>query len=65
MLELDRLKGYQTVREVSLEFGVTTQYVNKLIKEGRLGFMQTPLGRLIPDEEVDRLRQEREARDAA
>jgi excisionase family DNA binding protein len=65
MRVIEELTGYQTIRDVSLRFGVSTQYVHKLIKEGRLGYLQTPLGRLIPVEEVERLQKERETRDAA
>jgi excisionase family DNA binding protein len=42
--------------------GVTTQRVRQLTQDGRLIFMQTPLGRLLDRESVEQLRLARESR---
>jgi excisionase family DNA binding protein len=55
--------------QAARELGVSPQWVVALTKAGRLPCQMTPLGRLIPAEDVERLREEREeaahAREAA
>jgi len=48
--------------EASRALGVSSTYVRKLMREGRLGHIQTPLGKLIPKVEVERLVRERAER---
>ena len=55
----------RTIRQVAEDIGVSTQYVHYLIKEHRLQAIRTPLGFLIDPSDAERLRQEREAKNAA
>lgn len=56
------LEGYLRPAEASQQLRITPQYVVKLVKAGRLDGLITPLGTLVSQESVDRLRQEREAK---
>lgn len=47
-------------KQAALELGLTPTRVDQLMKEGRLEYWETPLGRLIDRTAVDVLRRERE-----
>lgn len=54
-----------TIRQASITLGISTQHVHRLIVDGMLPAVRTPLGYLIDPDDVEQLRQEREARSAA
>ncbi len=45
--------------EVARRLGVSEALVRLFLRQGRLGMIETPLGRLVPEAEVERLAQER------
>lgn len=47
------------ISEAARRLGVSAQRLRGLIAEGRVQVVQTPLGKLIPVTEVERLQQER------
>lgn len=51
--------------QASIELRVSAARIRQMIDEGKLPAIVTPLGRLIPADAVEKLRQEREARNAA
>lgn len=50
-----------TTGEASRLLGFSPQYLGQLVRSGRIQFVQTPYGRLYDADEVERVRQEREA----
>lgn len=54
-----------TPSQAARELGVSSERVRQLVKAGKLPAVMTPLGRLIPADAVEKLRQEREAKHAA
>ena len=60
-LEQPTLTPSQAARVLAL----SSERVRQLIRAGKLPAIMTPLGRLIPADAVEILRQEREAKNAA
>lgn len=54
-----------TTGQAARELSVSADWVRKLVKQGTLPAIETPLGRLIPAEAVEQLRKDREAVNAA
>lgn len=54
-----------STRQASITLGISTQHVHRLISDGALPAIRTPLGFLIDPDDVERLRKEREAKSAA
>ena len=54
-----------TTGQAARVLAVSPDWIRKLVRQGVLPCIETPLGRLIPSEAVERLRQEREAKNAA
>ena len=50
-----------TLSQTAARLGVTTQYISRLVKAGRIVYQDTPLGRLFSGEAVDAFKAEREA----
>lgn len=48
-----------TPSRAARELGVSSELVRLWMRNGRLNFIQTPLGRLIPREELEKLARER------
>lgn len=59
------LERHITARQVALELGVSVQYVHRLMNDGRLPAIKTPLGWLIDPDDVLRLKEERQAQIAS
>jgi predicted site-specific integrase-resolvase len=54
--------GALRVSDVATRYGITRQRVAKLSREGKLGYVTTPLGRVYLQDEVERLARERARR---
>jgi len=59
---MQQMRGYLTPAEVARLLGVSVEMVRTWLKAGRIEHVRTPLGRLIPAAEVDRLAAERRQR---
>lgn len=54
------IDAMKTVAQTARVWGITPCRVRQLLAEGRIYHVRTPLGRLIPAYEVERVRRERE-----
>lgn len=54
-----------TTGQAARELSVSPDWVRKLVKQGILPAIETPLGRLIPADAVEALRKERELANAS
>jgi excisionase family DNA binding protein len=54
-----KMTGFLTPTQASHILAVSKQRIHRLIAEGRLPCLMTPLGRLIEVREVERLKRER------
>lgn len=57
--ELADRENWLSTGDVRRVLGVSNQAVHKMVKAGRLPFVDTPAGRLYPREAVNRLKDER------
>jgi excisionase family DNA binding protein len=55
-----KLDGYLRPSEAARRLEVSVELVRSWMKEGRLPHVQTPLGRLVPRDAVERLAAERQ-----
>ncbi len=56
------MTNYVTPAEAARRLGLSVEMVRAWLRTGRIEHVRTPLGRLIPAEEVERIRAERQAR---
>lgn len=63
MTAIAPLEGMLSVGQAARSLGVSSQYVDRLARSGRLAYCATPLGRLFSEAEIERIRREREAKD--
>jgi excisionase family DNA binding protein len=54
--------GYVTPAEAARRLGLSVEMVRVWLKSGRIEHVRTPLGRLIPTAEVERIATERQRR---
>jgi excisionase family DNA binding protein len=54
--------GYLTPAEAARRLGLSVEMVRVWLKTGRIEHVRTPLGRLIPTAEVERIAAERQMR---
>ena len=65
-MDLDLTKDYLSPSEAARRIGVSDLTLRIWIRNGRIGYIQTPLGRLIPVSEVERvIEQRRQAREVS
>jgi excisionase family DNA binding protein len=55
-------RRFVTPAEVARRLGVSVELVRVWLRAGKLRHLRTPLGRLVPAEEVERVAAERRAR---
>jgi excisionase family DNA binding protein len=53
------VEGFLTPSEVARRLAVSVELVRVWLRAGKLDHIRTPLGRLIPVEEVERMEEER------
>ena len=65
MITQSMTDGMLTPTQASIALRVSSARIRQMIDEGKLPALRTPLGRLIPADAVEILRQEREAKIAS
>jgi excisionase family DNA binding protein len=61
--EAMKWKDYMTPSQAARRIGVSVHTIKAWIKKGRMRCIETPLGRLIPVSEVERLAREHEQKE--
>jgi excisionase family DNA binding protein len=59
-MDLNLTKDYLSPSEAARRIGVSDLTLRIWMRNGRIGYIQTPLGRLIPVSEVERVIEERQ-----
>jgi excisionase family DNA binding protein len=57
--------GYLSPHQAAQRLDLSTERIRQLTREGKLPCVQTPLGRLIPEEAVEQLAQRRQRKEDA
>jgi excisionase family DNA binding protein len=58
-MDIDLKKDYVSPSEAARRIGVSGLTLRLWLKSGKIGYIETPLGRLIPVSEVERVIEER------
>lgn len=59
---MQQMTGYLTPAEAARRLGLSVEMVRTWLRAGRIEHVRTPLGRLIPASEIERLAIERQQR---
>lgn len=59
---MQQMTGYLTPAEAARRLGLSVEMVRTWMRTGRIEHVRTPLGRLLPAAEVERLAAERQKR---
>ncbi len=54
-MEIDLMTGWLSPAEAARRLGVTGTRIRQMMQEGKLEFLQTPIGRIVSAASVDRL----------
>jgi hypothetical protein len=64
MIKANRLEGFLTVSQSARALEITSERIRQLARAQKLDCLLTPLGRLIPMIEIERILSERKRRQA-